>query len=163
MTVDASRAALLRERAHRVLSSNWREGVRGGVRYAFTCPATPRYRHQWYWDSCFHAIVWRGFDPARARRELRTLLRAGNGKGFLPHTVFWDWPAGWRRAPLYATASVKNTLATISIQTPLIAIAWEAVADASGRSAVVPHRGARRAEGALRVAGRPARSRTATG
>jgi hypothetical protein len=133
LTVDEPRAALLRERALGVLSANWREGVnpRTGSRYAFTCPATPRYRHQWYWDSCFHAIVWRRFDPARARRELRTLLGAGNGKGFIPHTVFWDWPAGWRRAPLYATASFRNTLATISIQTPLIALAWEAVADAS--------------------------------
>jgi hypothetical protein len=133
LPVDAGRAERLRERAAQVLRANWREGVhrRSGVRYAFTCPAPPRYRHQWYWDSCFHAIVWRRFDPRRARLELRTLLRAGNGKGFLPHTIFWDWPAGWRRAPLYATASLRNTLATISIQTPLIALAWEAVADAS--------------------------------
>jgi hypothetical protein len=133
LPVDERRAARLREGALRVLHGNWREGVhrRSGVRYAFTCPSTPRYRHQWYWDSCFHALVWRRFDPRHARSELRTLLKSGNGKGFVPHTVFWDWPAGWRRAPLYATASFRNSLATISIQTPLIALAWEAVADAS--------------------------------
>ena len=133
MRAETQTADRLRERALGVLRSNWREGLnrRTGARYAFTCPATPRYRHQWYWDSCFHAIVWRHFDPHRARLELRTLLKAGNGKGFLPHTVFWDWPAGWRRAPLYATASLRNTHATISIQTPLLALAWEAVADAS--------------------------------
>jgi hypothetical protein len=133
LPVDAARGARLRAGALQVLRSNWREGVnrRTGHSYAFTCPAPPRYRHQWHWDSCFHAIAWSRFDPSRARAELRTLLRSGNGKGFLPHTVFWDWPAGWRRAPLYATASFRNTHATISIQTPLIALAWERVADAS--------------------------------
>jgi hypothetical protein len=36
------------ESAERVLRGNWREGHRrDGVSYAFTCPATPRYRHQW--------------------------------------------------------------------------------------------------------------------
>lgn len=99
--------------------------------YAFTCPATPRYRHQWHWDSCFHAIAWSRFDPARARRELATLLNAGRGDGFLPHTAFWDAPAGWRRAPFYATARVAGDLATESIQTPMIAAAWERVAGAS--------------------------------
>jgi hypothetical protein len=133
LPIDGERATRLRERALGVLTTNWREGWnrRTGARYAFTCPSTPRYRHQWYWDSCFHAIVWSHFDPRRARQELRTLLKAGNGKGFLPHTTFWDWPAGWRRAPLYATSSFRNSLATISIQTPLIALAWEIVANAS--------------------------------
>jgi hypothetical protein len=121
------------ERAAGVLHGNWREGRRrsDGVRYAFTCPATPRYRHQWYWDSCFHAIVWRHFDPARARAELRTLLRGGRLDGFVPHTAFWDRPAYWRRAPFYGTHTVFGCTATSTIQTPLLALAWELVAQAS--------------------------------
>jgi hypothetical protein len=99
--------------------------------YAFTCPATPRYRHQWYWDSCFHAIVWRRFDAARARAELRTLLSAGRPDGFIPHTIFWDRAPKWRRAPFYATGGVWGSTATESIQSPLLALAWEAVADSS--------------------------------
>ncbi|MBV8953909.1 MAG: hypothetical protein JO179_07215 [Solirubrobacterales bacterium] len=119
--------------AWRVLRENWREGMRSsdGVRYAFTCPATPRYRHQWYWDSCFHAIAWRHFEPARARAELRTLLRAGRLDGFIPHTAFWDRPAYWRRAPFYGTHTVFGAAATATIQTPLLALAWELVALAS--------------------------------
>jgi hypothetical protein len=121
----------LSERAQAVLRANWREGVhRDGTPYAYTCPATPRYRHQWHWDSCFHAISWRRVDPSRARDELRTLLRSGKD-GFLPHTVFWDYPALWRRAPLYACRSFIRNRATAHIQTPLLAVAWEAVADAS--------------------------------
>jgi hypothetical protein len=132
LPVDREQRERLRRSAHALLEENWREGVhpRGGE-YGFTCPATPRYRHQWYWDSCFHAIVWSHFDPARARRELRTLLNAGRGDGFIPHTAFWDAPARWRRAPFYATARFAGDLATESIQTPLIAVAWERVAAAS--------------------------------
>ena len=119
--------------ARRVLHENWREGHRkvDGVPYAFTCPATPRYRHQWYWDSCFHAIAWTHYDPARARAELRTLVRAGRLDGFIPHTAFWDRPAYWRRAPFYGTHTVFGATATSTIQTPLIALAWERVAAAS--------------------------------
>jgi hypothetical protein len=128
--VDEDRRARLRAGAERVLRNNWREGHRAsdGVRYAFTCPATPRYRHQWYWDSCFHAIAWRHFDPARARAELRTLIRAGRLDGFIPHTAFWDRPAYWRRAPFYGTHTVFGATATATIQTPLLALAWERVA-----------------------------------
>ena len=126
------RVAKVRAGAERVLRGNWREGHRrDGVPYAFTCPATPRYRHQWYWDSCFHAIAWLQFDPARAREELRTLLRSGRLDGFIPHTAFWDRPAGWRRAPFYGTHSTFGNEATATIQTPLIALAWERVASAS--------------------------------
>jgi hypothetical protein len=123
----------VRSHAARVLHGNWREGHRAsdGVPYAFTCPATPRYRHQWYWDSCFHAITWRHFEPARAREELRTLVRAGRLDGFVPHTAFWDRPAYWRRAPFYGTHTVFGCTATATIQTPLLALAWELVAAAS--------------------------------
>ena len=130
--IDERLAARLRASARSVLEHNWREGrTRDGTHYAFTCPATPRYRHQWYWDSCFHAIVWRHFDPARAREELRTLLRSGRLDGFIPHTVFWDRPALWRRAPFYGTHTILGDLATATIQSPIVALAWEAVAEAS--------------------------------
>lgn len=116
-----------------MLDANWREGrLRNGTPYAFTCPAPPRYRHQWHWDSCFHAIAWSLFEPSRGREELRTLLRSGRADGFLPHTAFWDRHPGWRRAPFYATASFATRPATETIGPPLLAVAWERVAQASG-------------------------------
>jgi len=115
--------------AERVLRANWREGLRrDGRHYAYTCPSPRRYKHQWYWDSCFHAIAWSRVDPARGREELRTLLRAGRDDGHVPHTAFWDAPARWRRAPFYGTERWRGDLATASIQTPLLAFAWERVA-----------------------------------
>ena len=130
--IAPGRIASLENRARRLLEHNWRSGIRSdGASYDFTCPAPPRYRHQWYWDSCFHAITWSRFEPARARAELLTLLRAGRADGFIPHTVFWDRPAGWRRAPLYATERLRGDTRTASIQTPMIALAWEIVGEAS--------------------------------
>jgi hypothetical protein len=129
---ESDRVEQLRSRATRVLARNWREGVLPeGLHYAFTCPSPPRYRHQWYWDSCFHAIVWRHFDRSRAREELRTLLKAGRLDGFIPHTAFWHEHAGWRRAPFYATNSFRGNRTTAHIQTPMLALAWEIVAEAS--------------------------------
>jgi hypothetical protein len=125
-----------------VLDRNWREGVRSvdGLRYAFTCPSVPRYRHQWHWDSCFHAIAWTHVDPARAEAELRTLLRSGRPDGFLPHTVFWHWPALWRRAPFYATRGIVGNTHTETIGPPLLAVAWERVgAPADGLEAIGRH------------------------
>lgn len=118
--------------AEAVLRANWREGRHAsGLLYGYTCPAPPRYRHMWHWDSCFHAIAWRLIDPTRARTELRTVLRSGRPAGFLPHTVFWDAPAGWRRAPLYATRGFFGDWHTETIGPPLLPLAWELVAAAS--------------------------------
>lgn len=121
--------------AERTLRENWRVGERRGIPYAFTVPATPRYRHMWHWDSCFHAIAWTRYDRTRARDELRTILRSGDPDGFLPHTVFWDSPARWRRAPLYATERTWGSWRTTSIDPPLLAWAWEKVAAASEHEA----------------------------
>ena len=130
--LSEDRISVLRSRALGVLTANWRAGVHpDGTEYAFTCPSPPKYRHQWYWDSCFHAIVWRHFEPGRARDELRTLVRSGRLDGFIPHTVFWHDAAGWRRAPFYATHSLRGDRGTAHIQTPMLALAWETVAAAS--------------------------------
>lgn len=122
----------LRRRASAVLHDRWRSGVRrrDGVPYAYTCPSVPRYRHQWHWDSCFHAIAWSHIDVGRAEAELRTVLRsAGPSRedGFLPHTTFWGWPPLWRRAPLYATRSLLGSTHTETIDPPLLAVAWERI------------------------------------
>jgi Glycosyl hydrolase family 63 C-terminal domain len=120
----------LKTLAEGLLRASWRQGLRrDGKPFGFTCPAPRRYPHQWYWDSCFHAIVWRHFYPGRAREELRTLVRAMSDEGLVPHTVFWSGRARWRRAPFYATASPFGSMATAHTQTPLLAVAWELVAD----------------------------------
>jgi hypothetical protein len=117
--------------AERVLRGSWLEGERDGTRFAYTRPSPSRYPWQWYWDSCFAAIVWRRFDPTRARTELETLLAAQRDNGFIGHTIFWDRPVTLGRLPFYNVAS-RSSFQTETIQPPLLAWAWRiAVGDPS--------------------------------
>jgi hypothetical protein len=111
------------ELAERVLGRNWLEGERDGFRYRYTRPSPGRYPWQWYWDSCFAAIVWRRFEPWRARAELESLLAAQRPDGFVGHTIFWDRPVSLLRLAFYNVAS-RGALQTETIQPPLLAWAW---------------------------------------
>jgi hypothetical protein len=118
--------------ARALLERNWREGEYRGRRYAFSVPSPRSYPWQWYWDSCFHAIVRRRFDPAGARAELETLLNAAREDGFIGHTVLWGHPLDAQRAIRYNIAS-RADLMTSTIQPPLLAWAWAwAVGDPAG-------------------------------
>ena len=105
--------------AHRVLAASWAEGERDGVRYAYTRPSPARYPWQWYWDSCFAAIVWRRFERERSRAELETLLRACRPDGFVGHVIFWDRPITLGRMLYYNVASRSDRM-TGTIQPPLL-------------------------------------------
>jgi hypothetical protein len=120
-----SEREMVRRRCECVLRQNWREGTRvaDGHPFAFTCPSPGRYPWQWYWDSCFHAIAWRRFDPARSRRELESLLAAQRDDGFIGHTIFWHEPLRGSRRYTYNVISHED-LTTSSIQPPLLAWAW---------------------------------------
>ena len=123
--------------AERVLRQNRLEGERDGVPYAYTRPSPTRYPWQWYWDSCFAAIVWRRFEPAKARAELETLLAAQRPDGFIGHTIFWDRPVSLLRLAFYNVAS-RSTLQTETIQPPLLAWAWRiAVGDPAAEPGIV--------------------------
>jgi Glycosyl hydrolase family 63 C-terminal domain len=116
--------ALIRAESGRVLALNWREGSRDdGVPFAYTCPSPGHYPWQFYWDSCFTAIVWRHFDPERARRELESLLNASRADGFIGHTIFWNTPLRGVRRFTYNVTSPHAPM-TASIQPPLLAWAW---------------------------------------
>ena len=119
------------EIAARTLRQNWVEGTRDGTRFSYTRPSPSRYPWQWYWDSCFAAIVWRRFDPERSRAELQSLLAAQREGGFVGHTIFWERPVSLDRLPFYNVAS-RRALQTETIQPPLLAWAWRiAVGDPS--------------------------------
>lgn len=127
------------ETAARVLDRNWLAGERLGVPFAYTRPSPNRYPWQWYWDSCFAAIVWRRFDRRRARAELETLLAAQRSDGFLGHTIFWERPVSLGRLLFYNVAS-RDALQTETIQPPLLAWAWAiAVGDPAAEPRIAAH------------------------
>jgi hypothetical protein len=123
----------MRALCERTLDKNWVEGERtsDGARFAYTRPSVGHYPWQWYWDSCFTAIVWRRLAAERARRELETLLAAQRDDGFIAHTIFWSsLPRGPRRITYNITSRAART--TASIQPPALAWAWRiAVGDPS--------------------------------
>ncbi len=61
--------------------------------YRYTRPAPMTYEHQWLWDSCFHALAYRWFDPAMARDELLSVIahqvKTGDDRGMIPHMGYW--------------------------------------------------------------------------
>jgi hypothetical protein len=115
-------AAVVAE-AERVLRQNWQEGLRGDIAYGYSRPSPGRYPWQWYWDSCFAAIVWRRFEPGRARAELESLLAAQRRDGFIGHTIFWNQRVSLLRLAFYNVAS-RSSFQTETIQPPLLAWAW---------------------------------------
>ncbi len=131
----------LRNLCEGTLRANWREGNRhsDGVPFAYTCPSPGHYPWQWYWDSCFTAIVWRHFDPGRARRELESLLAAQLESGFIGHTTFWNTPLRDLRRFTYNVAG-PHAHSTSTIQPPLLAWAWQiAVGDPAAEPRINAH------------------------
>jgi len=78
-----------------VLKSNLpEEEILAKLQFRYTCPAKEKgtYLPQWLWDSCFHAIVYRWFDPKMAWEELQSLLvhqiKNGDDEGMIPHMAY---------------------------------------------------------------------------
>ena len=136
LSVSAARAV---EIAEQTLRASWIEGDRDGVEYAYSRPSPTHYFWQWYWDSAFHAIVWRRFAPERSRLELTSLLNGGREDGFIGHTIFWDRPVDARRRWTYNIAS-REAQSTSTIQPPLLAWAWKiAVGDPAEEPRIAQH------------------------
>ena len=141
MTITQPDLGDIRSVCEGTLARNWHEGVRSedGVRFAYTRPSPGHYPFQWYWDSCFSAIVWRRFDAARARAELESLLAAERDDGFIGHTIFWDTRLNERQRLTYNVLSPDAPM-TATIQPPVLAWAWSiAVGDPVGVEAISRH------------------------
>ena len=57
----------LDERARALLEANTQTAELDGRLFRFTVPCVRDYPFQWFWDSCFHAIVWSRFDRSARR------------------------------------------------------------------------------------------------
>jgi glycogen debranching enzyme len=89
--VSPTRRRQIEQQALALMQRNRRSGYSGrhGLQYAYTCPSPGRYPYQWFWDSCFHAIVLSYVDPDWAGKELLSLVSVQREDGFLPHVIFW--------------------------------------------------------------------------
>ena len=117
--------------AKRVLYSNLKVGYSrwASTDYKYVCPSRYNYPHQWFWDSCFHAIVLSHFDIELAKNEITNLLKIQREDGFIPHMIFWQrGPFGLKGLlrPLESLPSLSPKTSQL-IQPPLLAQAVEAI------------------------------------
>ncbi|SIS90020.1 MGH1-like glycoside hydrolase domain-containing protein [Paracoccus saliphilus] len=73
--------------------------LRGNDRGGYTIPTHGLYPYQWNWDSAFAAMGFAGFDPARAWRELESLLSGQWDDGMVPHILFHQQDDGYFPGP----------------------------------------------------------------
>ncbi len=98
-----------------------------GLEYDFVCPSMETYPFQWFWDSCFHAIVLSQFDAEQAQTEIRSLLANAQPDGFVAHVTFWQRERFEDLLGTYAIA-YRTPYLSDCIQPPVLA---EAVAAAA--------------------------------
>ncbi len=113
----------LNQKAFSLLFSNAKTGYSKRLKkdYFYICPSLKTYPFQWFWDSCFHAIVMRHFDAALAKQELLSLVSVQREDGFLPHTIFWDGELHWWCSQ--ESYFKKYPYITAEIQPPVLAYA----------------------------------------
>lgn len=102
-----------------------------GRDFDFVCPSHVTYPFQWFWDSCFHAIVLSHLDPVRAESEVRGLLDSQQDDGFISHVIFWQRERFEATVADYSIAYRTRWLSD-GMQPPVLAEAVAAVA-ARGR------------------------------
>jgi glycogen debranching enzyme len=117
--------------------ANLRRGISPwtGKPYSFAWPSTQTYPYQWFWDSCFHAIVWTHLDMEQAKEELRTLLRAQRVDGHIPHRIAWERTATYPYRFYLHSRSMRHPWRSELVQPPVLAIAVEEVHARSGDDA----------------------------
>lgn len=116
----------IKKKAHELLLRNRRQGYCPRLKrnYSYTCPSPQTYPFQWFWDSCFYAVVLSHLDLEQAKRELLTLVSVQEEDGFCPHIIFWE-----NRKLSYAGLNFLQgkqffrPLYTVLIQPPLLAYA----------------------------------------
>ncbi len=126
------------ERVKALYDRNRQKGIAPwcGHDYDFVCPSTGTYPFQWFWDSCFHAIVLARYDMERARSEIRSLLKNQPDDGFVGHVTFWQREAFEEMLKEYSIA-YRTPYLSDCIQPPLLAEALFAITRGEGGRAVL--------------------------
>jgi glycogen debranching enzyme len=98
----------------------------------FFRPGPVLYPFQWNWDSALIALGLARVDPARARREVRSLLRGQWADGMVPHIVYHAAAPGYRPGPeLWGATSAAGVPTSGITQPPVLATAVRALHEAA--------------------------------
>lgn len=125
------------------MASNRRTSEFDGKTYTYTLPSPKSYPFQWFWDSCFHAIILaRLGEMGKAKAEIESLLSHQEKDGFMAHIIFWDpsklelfpWQWNWLETKPFSSFLPGFPKPKISgeIQPPVIAQAVKTIYQADG-------------------------------
>jgi hypothetical protein len=133
---DSPRLRKMKDAVAGLYQRNRQQGTAAwcGHEYDFVCPSTGTYPFQWFWDSCFHTVALSHIDPARARSEVRSLLRNAQPDGFVAHVTFWQREAYEEMLKTYSIA-YRTPYLSDCIQPPVLAEAVAAAAQGAGGDA----------------------------
>ena len=138
----------IRRSTWNLLQEKRRKGTKNGQTYPYTIPSDT-YPYQWFWDSCFIAIMLTHFGEEGirwAKEEIRSLLVWQEDNGFIPHVIFWD-PTKihnrfWSWEGVESSPWLSTPKTTSMIQPPIIAQAiqyiWQADHDIDFLTEVLP-------------------------
>ena len=92
----------------------------------FVKPGLHQYPHQWNWDAALVAMGLAHFDPERARKEVRSLLRGQWLDGMLPHVVYHNGSSDYFPGPDFwqieqGVAAPPDMRTSGLVQPPLLA------------------------------------------
>lgn len=57
--------------------------------FQYTVPSPISYPYQWFWDSCFHAIILNHFNTKDAKKEILSMVAKQFDNGMIPHMIYW--------------------------------------------------------------------------
>ncbi len=129
----------LKNRVRKIMFDNMIHGHSDAVDvdYGFTQPSSERYPFQYFWDTCFHAIILVALgESAHARHHLSSLFAVQRDDGFIGNIIYWK-----KILPARLTDFFQMKASTILefrsphmssiIQPPMVAQAVKRVYDAS--------------------------------
>ena len=110
-----------------------------GYRYSYLSPSPRGHRWQWFWGSCFHAVVMAHVEPEQAAAELKTLVAGQDANGFIGHMTFWGArPWGLHMLDHLQSKPGERPRHTALIAPPVLAQAVERFAEIVGDPAFAP-------------------------
>src|SRR3989344_783702 len=134
----------LDRKASALLAKNRRTATHNGRTYIYTVPSPKTFPFQWFWDSCFHAMVYAALgEVEHAKNEMESLLSWQQEDGSIPHVIFWDqskvrrFPRRWHLLESHGGISsffpwAPKPKHTALMQPPVLAEALDRIAKAGG-------------------------------
>lgn len=87
----------IRDKVKQIMTDNNVQGFSKstGLHFHYTRPSSRPYSSQYFWDSCFHSIIWTALEEHKiAKSHLESLFALQKEDGFVAHINYWNqvWP-----------------------------------------------------------------------